>query len=131
MSEGAAVRGVVLAHGLLAEGLVDAARQITGAGDEVLIARSNRGLSPVAFVEEVRRLFGNGPGIIFTDLPSGSCYLTARRLHREGLQLLVISGVNLAVLLDFIMHRDLALTELGPRLLEKGRAAISITPSTP
>jgi mannose/fructose-specific phosphotransferase system component IIA len=39
---------------------------------------------------------------------------------------MVISGVNLPLLLDFVLHRDLPLPELGPRLVEKGRNAISL-----
>lgn len=129
MSDRPAARGIVLAHGLLAEGLVDAARQITGAGEEVLIGRSNRGLSPEALMTELRQLVGEGPAVIFTDLPSGSCAMTAQRLYREGHELLIVSGVNLSVLVDFIVRRELPLAELGPRLLEKGHAALSLTPA--
>lgn len=128
MSEAVAARGVVLSHGLLAEGLVDAVRQITGVADEVLVGQSNRGLSPEALVTALRRLVGEGPVVVFTDLPSGSCSVTARRLQRERFDILVIGGVNLPLLLDFVLHRELPLAELGPRLVEKGRTAICITP---
>lgn len=130
MSECAAVRGVVLSHGSLAEGLVDAVRQITGEPGDALVGLSNRGLSPEALFAEVRRLVGEAPAVIFTDLPSGSCNLAARRLQHDEHRLLVVTGVNLAILLDFMLHRDLPLAELGPRLLEKGRAALSLTPSS-
>jgi mannose/fructose-specific phosphotransferase system component IIA len=36
-----------------------------------------------------------------------------------------VSGVNLAVLLDFVFHRDLPLTELVERLVEKGKLGIT------
>jgi mannose/fructose-specific phosphotransferase system component IIA len=124
--EVAPTRGIVISHGLLAEGLVDAVRQIAGLDEGALVARSNRGLSPEAFIADIRRLVGDEPAVLFTDLPSGSCSLAARRLSREGLRIMVISGVNLPLLLDFVLHRDLPLPELGPRLVEKGRNAISL-----
>jgi mannose/fructose-specific phosphotransferase system component IIA len=122
----APTRGIVISHGLLAEGLVDAVRQIAGLDEGAAVARSNRGLSPEAFIADIRRLVGDEPAVLFTDLPSGSCSLAARRLSREGLRIVVISGVNLPLLLDFVLHRDLPLPELGPRLVEKGRKAISL-----
>lgn len=127
----APVRGIVLSHGLLAEGMVDAVRQITGIDGDTLIARSNRGLSPAALDAELRGLVGEGPAMIFTDLPSGSCSIAARRLHHEGLHINIVSGVNLPVLLDFVIHRDLPLRELGLRLAEKGRSSIGTLPLAP
>lgn len=121
------VLGVVLTHGLLAEGLIDAVQQITGVGEGALVGVSNRGLSPDALLAEVRRVRGDRPAILFTDLPSGSCTLAARRLEGEASGLVVISGVNLPLLLDFVLHRQLPLAELGPRLVDRGRAAITLT----
>jgi len=128
MSEGVPVRGIVVSHGSLAEGLIDAVRQIAGTDGATLSALSNRGLSPAALERELRGLIGEGPAVVFTDLPSGSCSFAARRLWHEGLRVTIVSGVNLPQLLDFVLHRDLPLHELGPRLEEKGRASISLIP---
>lgn len=124
-----AVRGVVLAHGSLADGLIDAVDRIIGLEDGALIAVSNLGLSPERLAEEVRARLVDAPTILFTDLPSGSCTFAARWLRREEPGLVVISGVNLPLLLDFVMHRHQPLEALVPRLLEKGRAAIDSTPT--
>src|SRR5687767_8869725 len=94
------VRGVILAHGSMAVGLVDAVRQITGAEDDVLIPLTNHGLSPEALSAEVRSHV-DGPTIVFTDLPSGSCGFAARRHCKDCPELVTISGVNLAILLEF------------------------------
>lgn len=128
MSEPVPARGIVLAHGMLAEGLVDAVRQIAGAEADALTPLSNRGLSPEVLASEIRRLVGQSTAIIFTDLPSGSCSFAARRLCREQERVAVVAGVNLPILLDFVMYRRLPLEELVGRLLEKGRAAICCVP---
>ena len=129
MSE-ALVRGIVLGHGTLAEGFVEAVRQIAGAEADSLLAFSNRGLSPDALAALIRQHLSSDPTILFTDLPSGSCGFAARRLAPEYPNLAVISAVNLPVLLDFVMHRSEPLEQLVPRLLAKGRGAISCAPAS-
>jgi len=129
MNEPTPARGILLAHGAMAQGVVDAVRQITGVEEDALVPLSNRGLSPASLAEEVRARIGPGPTVVFTDLQSGSCGFAARTLAREFPDVVVISGVNLPVLLEFVMSRDLPIDALVPRLLAKGRAAIGCAPS--
>lgn len=130
MSEAARpLRAIVVAHGSLAEGLVDAARQVAGDAADALVPLSNRGLSPAELAARIRELATPGPALIFTDLPGGSCGVAARRLCREWAGLAVIAGVNLPLLLEFLLLRDLPLDRLVARLLEKGRAAICCAPA--
>ena len=129
MSNGPTVRGVLLGHGGMPEGMVDAVRHITGCDADALIAVSNRGKSPDGMAAEVTRLLGDEPGIIFTDLQSGSCGFVARRLTLGAPNLVVISGVNLPLLIDFAMNRGEPLDALVPRLLSRGRAAIDCAPA--
>ena len=128
MNKGQSVRGLVLAHGGMAEGMVDAVTRISGVSGEDLKALSNNGMSPETLQAEVNEVLGKGPVIIFTDLPSGSCALTARLCCREEMEAAVVFGVNLPILLDFVFHRDLPLKELVPRLLEKGRGSVRSAP---
>jgi len=125
MSEPGAVLGIVVAHGEMAIGLTDAVRNITGVGPDALVPLSNRGLSPAALAETIQRAAGTRPTILFTDLPSGSCGVAARLLARNDPNLVVICGVNLPMLLDFVTHRDQSLIELASRLVSKGRSAIA------
>lgn len=127
MNEAVAVQGVLIAHGAFAEGVLDAVRRITGV-DDALTAVSNRGLGPDALAQAIVAQLDGGPAILFTDLKSGSCGMTAHRLLRDRPGLRVISGVNLPMLLEFAMHRTQPLNTLVPRLLEKGRAAIGCSP---
>jgi mannose/fructose-specific phosphotransferase system component IIA len=128
MNREPSVKGIILAHGAMAKGLGDAVARISGVGEEALRAVSNDGKSPETLQSEVDDLLGTDPVIIFTDLPSGSCAVTARVCCREGTDAAVISGVNLPILLDFVFHRDLPLEELVPRLLEKGRGSVQSVP---
>ncbi len=131
MNDGAPARGIVIGHGAVAEGLVDAVRRISGVDDGVLVAISNEGLSPDRLADEVGRHLGEGPVVLFTDLPSGSCSVAARRLCRGRSDLAVIGGVNLPLLLDFVTHRHLPLRELVARSADRGRAGIVCVPMEP
>lgn len=130
MNDAVPARGILLAHGSMAEGIVDAVRQITGAGPEVLMPLSNRGLSADGLAEEVRARLGPGPTVLFTDLQSGSCGFAARLLARDVRDVVIITGVNLPLLLEFVMQRELPIDELVPRLLHRGRAALGCSPAS-
>jgi mannose/fructose-specific phosphotransferase system component IIA len=119
------VRGLIVAHSSLAAGLAAAVRQIAGAGDEVLQTISNEGRGPDGLLDAVRQAAGDAPVVIFTDLPSGSCALAARKIALERPATGIVCGVNLPVLLDFVFHRDLPLPLLVERLIEKGKGGIS------
>lgn len=123
MSE--SVRGLVVSHASLAEGLVQSVRQIAGVDGDVLRAVSNEGCGPEALQNAVQAQTGDGPVIVFTDMPSGSCAFAARRLTVDRPGTAVVCGVNLPMLLDFVFHRELPLPELVDRLVNKGKAAIT------
>lgn len=125
MSEG--VRGLIVAHSSLAEGLAAAVRQISGVGEEALRPLTNEGMGPEGLMEAVNRELGAAPAVIFTDLPSGSCAFAARKLSLSRPDTGLVCGANLAMLLDFVFHRDMPLPQLVERLVEKGRAGINGT----
>ena len=124
MSDVPLLRGIVIGHAEMAEGLVAAARHITGVEEDALAALSNRECSPDDLAALIEDQLARGPAVVFTDLQSGSCGFAARRLSRDRPDLAVVCGVNLPLLVDFIMHRDMTPTDLVARLVEKGRASI-------
>jgi len=124
MSETSGLRGVVVGHGDMPRGLVDAVRHIAGKAADDLVAVSNEGKSPQELIAELGDVIGSQPVIVFTDLRSGSCGIAAAYSCRDSERRAVICGVNLPMLLDFVFHRDLPLDELVDRLVEKGREAI-------
>lgn len=125
----APVKGVVIAHGSMAEGMVDAVRQITGADESALIPLSNQGLGPEELGRRLEEIIGTSPAILFVDLQAGSCGFLARRLCRERSNQAAVFGVNLPQLLDFVTHRELPVEELVQRALERGRSAIRCAPA--
>lgn len=131
MNESVGTRGILLAHGSMAQGLVDAVRRISGVDAEVLIPLTNEGKSPQAIQEELDRLLSDGPSVVFTDLPSGSCALAARVCCRAHPDQVVVSGVNLPILLEFVFNRHLPMRELVPRLLSKGIGSVKSAPEFP
>lgn len=129
MSEAVPLRAVVVGHGGMAAGLVEAVRVITGIDAEALIPITNQGKSPEALTAELQEAIGDGPGIIFTDLPAGSCCMVARRMCRSCAGVAVVSSVNLPLLLEFAVSRNRPLDELVEHLVAKGRAAITAMPA--
>ena len=127
MSDGTPIRGVVVGHGDMPKGLVDAVRHIAGSAAEDLVAVSNEGKGPAQLTSELNEVAGSGAVIVFTDLLSGSCGVAAAYTCRDQARRAVICGVNLPMLLDFVFHRDMPLSELVDRLVEKGREAIRAT----
>lgn len=128
MSEAGPVRGIVVGHGDMPRGLVDAVRHIAGQAADGLVAISNEGKAPDQLATELTEAAGTGPAIVFADLRTGSCGIAAAYSCKNRDRRAVICGVNLPMLLDFVFHRDLELSELVPRVIEKGRAAIAAAP---
>lgn len=118
------VRAVVLAHGPLAEGLIGAVKTITGRTDR-LVALSNAGCGRKVLLERLEAAAGSGPVVVFTDLPGGSCAQCAAVLRRRRDGVSVVSGVNLAMLLDFVTHEERSAAEAAARAVDAGRSAVA------
>ena len=127
----AAARALVAGHGDFAVGLVSAVGQITGLGN-AFVTLSNRDMS-AADVERAMReqVDARSLDVIFTDLPAGSCTMAARRLQRERPKIVLVTGTNLATLLDFVFHTDVPPAEAAQHAAEKGRAALVVTGGPP
>ena len=109
------VQGILVSHGKMADGLLDAVREITGL-TEGLLTLDNVGLTPDALEERLEYLTSDRPSVVFVDLPSGSCAFVARRLRARQANVAVVCGVNLPLLLDFVFHRTLPLGDIVARL---------------
>ena len=123
-SSDAVARAIVAAHGELAAGLVSAVERITGRGS-VLATLSNAGLGADEMEATVReRIERDGIRAIFTDLPSGSWTMAARRAMRGNDEVVLVTGVNLAALLEFVMRDDLEPAAGARACVDRGAGAI-------
>lgn len=101
---------LVVAHGEMASGLLDAARMIVG-DQEALLALSLQEMEDVeglmAKVEEAIAQVDTGDGVlVLVDLPGASPFNASARIamQREGIE--VVTGVNLPMLAELLVMRD-------------------------
>lgn len=122
-------RAIIAGHGNFAAGLVSAVQQIAGKGD-VFASISNAGLSGVDIEATIlQALETSGANVLFTDLPAGSCTMSARRLQRSRPGLIVVTGVNLATALEFAFRPlDEPDADAAHSAAEKGRATLMVFP---
>lgn len=116
--------GIVIAHGGMADGLVDAVRRIAGDSADVLVPISNEGLSPDDLRAAIDRAAEGGSAVVFVDLQAGSCCTAALASCRACSDRVVLTGVNLPMLIDFVFSRTHPFDELVERLVERSREAI-------
>jgi mannose/fructose-specific phosphotransferase system component IIA len=119
------LRGVIVSHAALAQALVSAVTVITGV-DGALLAVSNDGCDSGALAARITQAVGAGPAVLFVDLPGGSCLTGAVRLAKGKTDLAVVTGVNLAMLLDYVFHRDVTPAEAARRAADAGGKAIRV-----
>ncbi len=125
------ISGLVVTHGGLGEELVRVVTLVLGPVDG-LGALSNRGRSAKDVTGDIRDWIAARPDvaadgvIVFIDDFGGSCANAAQLAVQGGPPAAILTGVNLAMVLDFLTWRDsLRVPELARRLVEKGRQAIS------
>lgn len=121
MSE--SLRGVIVSHAAVAHALLAAVAAITGV-DDALVPVSNDGCDSGALAQRLTEAIAGNPAVLFVDLPGGSCLTSSVRLAKGNASVAVVTGVNLAMLLDFVFHRDLAPADAARRAAEAGSRAI-------
>ncbi|HKN58440.1 MAG TPA: hypothetical protein VJV97_06290 [Gemmatimonadaceae bacterium] len=119
-------RAIVVGHGEFAGGLVSAVGQICGMADK-LVVLTMMGMTPEDIEGTIRdQLLRTGARVIFTDLPAGSATIAARRIVKEDPDIVLVSGVNLATLLDFVFNTDVPPTEAARAAAERGKASLIV-----
>ena len=125
MSE-SAKRALVAGHADIAAGLVSAVEQITGRGD-VLVPIQVRGLCGDDIQQLLRdSLIQSGARVIFTDLQAGSCTMAARKVQSEMPGVVLVAGVNLPMLLDFVLSTNPSAAAAAATSAERGRSSVSV-----
>jgi mannose/fructose-specific phosphotransferase system component IIA len=117
--------GVVVCHGALAGALVQAAEQISGVSG-ALIPVSNTGCDRDTLEERVLAAVNARAAVVFVDLASGSCLFAVLKRLRSEQSVKVVTGVNLAMLVDFVFHRGLSPAEAAIRAAAAGEKSIRV-----
>lgn len=130
MSDGntnAAIAGIVVTHGKLAEELVRTVELIVGP-QESLFAISGSDLCDeniIGMIREILAKRGERRVLVFVDYFGGSCCINSVRAveGEEGVK--VLSGVNLPILLSFATKRGtMPYEELVDHLIRRGRESV-------
>ena len=116
--------GIVLAHAELAQALVAAVQAIAG-DDHGLVPVSNTGCDRAALTARLDHAIAGRASVVFADMPGGSCAFSAAAYARGNPHVRVVTGVNLAMLLDFAFHRDQDAAAAAQRAVETGRASVA------
>lgn len=117
--------GIVLAHAEVAQAFVSAVGAIAGE-EHGLVPVSNEGCDRKAIVERLEQAIAGRPSVVFADLPGGSCAFSAAAYARAHPEVRVVTGVNLAMLLDFAFHRDVTPEEAARRAVDTGKGAVRL-----
>lgn len=120
----AELRGVVVGHGAVGAALVAAAEEISGVTG-ALVSVTNSGADRDVLEERVIAAAGDGPAVIFVDLPSGSCLTATMRRLASRSDIRVVTGVNLVMLLEFLFHRGEPIADVAHRAAETGAKSIA------
>lgn len=119
------VNAVLVTHGFLGE-LVRTAEAILGPQDGVGFV-SNTGTSLESLSDQVLRLLSHEdePVFLMVDLLGGSCGHACQEIRRLHPRVVLTTGVNLPMLLEFFHYRDrVPIEELGARVCQRARDGI-------
>ncbi|HTK42278.1 MAG TPA: hypothetical protein VL287_11870 [Gemmatimonadales bacterium] len=119
------LQGVVVCHGALAGALVDAVEQVSGVRG-ALVAVSNSGCDRGRLEERIVAAVGDRPTVVFVDMASGSCLIATLAQLRTRPDVKVVTGVNLAMLVDFVFHLAQTPEAAAARAASTGEKAIKV-----
>jgi mannose/fructose-specific phosphotransferase system component IIA len=122
------IPALLVMHADLAAALLRAAEQVYGPIDGVDVL-SNEGLSRQSLEEEIGRRVKSwtGGGMVLTDFWGGSCHICGLAAARGRGEVVIVTGVNLPTLLDYLHNRDqYPLEDLADRLRRKGQESIRV-----
>src|SRR5262245_45143073 len=123
------LRALVVTHGDLGEALLQTATGIVGPapGVEAITNRDQSRAGLTRVIEAKIAQWNGEEGLVLTDIHGGSCAQAAMSGVLAGRGAPVITGVNLPMLVDFLVNRgSFTAAEMAARLIEKGRASVRL-----
>jgi PTS system mannose-specific IIA component len=127
------VPALIVTHADLAKSLVRAAESVVGRIEDVdLLSNEGRSRDDLErAIEERVQGWANG-GLLFTDFWGGSCHTCGASAARRHGEVVIVTGVNLPLLLDYLHNRErMGVVELAERLQQKGRDSIRVQRGVP
>ena len=127
------VPALLVTHADLGAALLSAAAQIYGPVDDVAVL-SNADLSRAALEAAIEEHVARWPegGLVLTDFPGGSCQQCGLLAARGRAAVVVVTGINLPALLDYLHNREqYPAVELAERLRAKARDSVRVQRSDP
>jgi mannose/fructose-specific phosphotransferase system component IIA len=124
----AQVPALLVMHADLSAALLRAAEQVTGPIEGVETI-SNTGLSRAELEREIiqRVERWTAGGLVFADFWGGSCHICGASAARGRGEVVVVTGLNLPTLIDYLHNRDkYGVLELAERLQKKGQESIRL-----
>ncbi len=122
------VPALIVMHADLAAALLRAAASVYGPVDDVETL-SNEGHSRESLGDAIEAKVSRWAegGIVLTDFWGGSCHTSGVRAVRGRGEVVIVTGVNLPTILDYLHNRDAyGVVELAERLQKKGQDAIRL-----
>lgn len=129
----ARVPAILVTHADLGAALRRAAEKVYGPADDLLLL-SNEGHSREGLERAIDEAIGHWErgGLVLTDFWGGSCTLCGLAAARRRGEVVVVSGLNLPILLDYLHNRDqVGVFELAERLRVKGQESIRVQRGQP
>jgi mannose/fructose-specific phosphotransferase system component IIA len=123
------LRALLITHGDLGASLLTTASGIVGPAPGVeAISNKDQSREGLTRLIEARLAEWNGEaGVVLTDIHGGSCAQAAMSGALAGHGMPVITGVNLPMLVDFLVNRgSFSAADMAARLIEKGRAGVRL-----
>jgi mannose/fructose-specific phosphotransferase system component IIA len=122
------VPALLVMHADLAAALLRAATAVYGPIEGVE-ALSNDGASGHSLEDAIIEKVTNWThgGLVLTDFWGGSCHTCGIRATRGRGEIVIVTGVNMPTLLDYLHNREsYGVVELAERLQKKGQDAIRV-----
>ena len=121
--------GLIVTHGAFARELLSTVKQIVGNVD-CCRSLSNTGLSDDILVEKIRDILDEDKErdtIVFVDYFGGSCSMNCLRAVKGYDKALIISGVNLPIILDFVTKQGtMDPKQVIDNLIRRGQESVRI-----
>jgi PTS system N-acetylgalactosamine-specific IIA component len=123
------IGAVIISHGMLSDAAREVLFRISGQHTDIIaVSNSGRDLDQMErdLVAALERLKDCDSVIFFSDLHGGSCSLICQKLMRTQRNLVLMTGYNLPMLIEFAFNRHRRLQEVVPILEEKAKKGIMV-----